>query len=223
MPATVSCNLSRWWSSYHSFLPPRCRCGLTGRSQVKPPRSPTNFLLSTTRQSVLRPRIKIDVIRLLLCCAPTPTLWRVLSEVPGALKRGVARACSVRKWHRCAFPNVRRVIRRPRQFHLIINSRKGVYLLTRFITHCTPRINKLWGPVQHWDKRGARPIEDLIGHQDIQSYCHSPPPPPCPIPSLPPSLSLTLIARSRSHRFVRTGMISGKDSGEKSVRQNRDK
>ena len=59
-----------------------CGCG----AQLKPPRSPTNFLLSTTRLSALGSRrIKLVVIQLLLW--RTPTLRRVSSVAAGALKR----------------------------------------------------------------------------------------------------------------------------------------
>lgn len=34
---------------FRCFYSPLVDCGLTGRSQLKPPRSPTNFLLSATR------------------------------------------------------------------------------------------------------------------------------------------------------------------------------
>lgn len=75
---------------------------------------------------------------------------------PGALERRVTRACPVRKWHRYASPKVHGVLRRPNQFHLIITSRKGGYLLTRFhhtqhsankqTLRARAAVGKMWSP-----------------------------------------------------------------------------
>lgn len=192
-------NLSRWSSCDHSLFP---RIFFFGKFSKKLQTTFFFFFFSFFCNSVVRPPLS----RQHRCVFSSPvagtpdtySLEEVSLVAAGALERRVARAaCPVRKWHRYASapatPTPQKTKKRkstecsdvPIEFHLIVTSREGG-LSHRHVfishTHGIPRINKLWGPVQQWDKRGARPIDDVIGHWATQSRCRSPPPPP----SLPP-------------------------------------